>query len=227
MKIWPFDEYAEGSNGTRIANADLKRALAPFEKIRAAVGDAMDIHVEFHSLWDLPTAIEIAAALAPYRPYWFEDPIKMVNADALADYRRRTDVRVTASETLGTRWAFRDFFERRAVSVAMFDIAWCGGLSEAKKIATLAEAYQLPIAPHDCTGPVGLTAAVHLSLNCPNALVQEVVRAFYSDWYRELVTQLPPLERGFITAPAGPGLGTDLQPDLARRPDATVRVSRR
>jgi L-alanine-DL-glutamate epimerase-like enolase superfamily enzyme len=227
MKIWPFDEYAEASNGTRIASADLKRALAPFEKIRTAVGDAMDIHVEFHSLWDLPTAIEIAAALAPYDPYWFEDPIKMVNADALADYRRRTNVRVTASETLGTRWAFREFFERRAVSVAMFDIAWCGGLSEAKKIATLAEAYQLPIAPHDCTGPVGLTAAVHLALNCPNALVQEVVRAFYSDWYRELVTQLPPLERGSITAPAGPGLGTELHPGLTDRPDATVRVSRR
>ena len=226
MKIWPFDEYAESSNGTRIAPADLKRALAPFEKIRRAVGDDMDIHVEFHSLWDLPTAIEIAQALAPYRPYWFEDPIKMTNLEALADYRRRTNVRVTASETLGTRWAFRELFDRQAVSVAMLDIAWCGGISEARKIATMAEAYHLPIAPHDCTGPVVLTASVHLALNSPNALVQEVVRAFYSDWYRELVTALPPLERGFITAPAGPGLGVDLVPDLVRRPDAIVRVTR-
>ncbi len=167
MKIWPFDEYAESSNGTRIAPADLKRALAPFEKIRRAVGDDMDIHVEFHSLWDLPTAIEIAQALAPYRPYWFEDPIKMTNLEALADYRRRTNVRVTASETLGTRWAFRELFDRQAVSVAMLDIAWCGGISEAKKIATMAEAYHLPIAPHDCTGPVVLTASVHLALNSP------------------------------------------------------------
>ena len=226
MKIWPFDEYAESSNGTRISPADLKKALAPFEKIRRAVGDDMDIHVEFHSLWDLPTAIEIAQALAPYRPYWFEDPIKMTNLDALADYRRRTNVRVTASETLGTRWAFRELFERQATSVAMLDVAWCGGISEAKKIATMAEAYHLPIAPHDCTGPVVLTASVHLALNCPNALVQEVVRAFYSDWYRELVTALPPLDRGFIAAPAGPGLGVELLPDLLRRPDATVRTSR-
>jgi L-alanine-DL-glutamate epimerase-like enolase superfamily enzyme len=226
MKIWPFDEYAESSNGTRISPGDLAQALAPFEKIRRAVGDDMDIHVEFHSLWDLPTAIEIAQALAPYRPYWFEDPIKMTNLDALADYRRRTNVRVTASETLGTRWAFRELFERQAASVAMLDVAWCGGVSEAKKIATMAEAYHLPIAPHDCTGPVVLTASVHLALNAPNALVQEVVRAFYSDWYRELVTALPPLDRGFITAPAGPGLGIDLLPDIARRPDATVRVSR-
>lgn len=226
MKIWPFDEYAETSNGTRIAPSDLKQALVPFEKIRRAVGDDMDIHVEFHSLWDLPTAIEIAQALAPYRPYWFEDPIKMTNLDALADYRRRTNVRVTASETLGTRWAFRELFERQAASVAMLDVAWCGGISEAKKIATMAEAYHLPVAPHDCTGPVVLTASVHLALNCPNALVQEVVRAFYSDWYRDLVTALPPLDRGFITAPAGPGLGIDLLPDLVRRPDATVRTSR-
>jgi L-alanine-DL-glutamate epimerase-like enolase superfamily enzyme len=226
MKIWPFDEYAESSNGTRISPADLKKALAPFEKIRRAVGDDMDIHVEFHSLWDLPTAIEIAQALAPYRPYWFEDPIKMTNLDALADYRRRTNVRVTASETLGTRWAFRELFERQATSVAMLDVAWCGGVSEAKKIATMAEAYHLPIAPHDCTGPVVLTASVHLALNCPNALVQEVVRAFYSDWYRELVTGLPPLDQGFITAPGGAGLGIDLLPDLVRRPDATVRTSR-
>jgi galactonate dehydratase len=225
MKIWPFDEYAESSNGTRIAPADLERALVPFEKIRRAVGDDMDIHVEFHSLWDLPTAIEIAQALAPFRPYWFEDPIKMTNLDALADYRRRTNVRVTASETLGTRWAFRELFERQATSVAMLDVAWCGGISEAKKIAAMAEAYQLPIAPHDCTGPVVLTASVHLALNCPNTLVQEVVRAFYSDWYRELVTALPPLDQGFITAPAGPGLGIDLLPDLVRRPDATVRTS--
>ncbi len=226
MKIWPFDEYAESSNGTRIAPADLARALVPFEKIRRAVGDDMDIHVEFHSLWDLPTAIEIAQALAPYRPYWFEDPIKMTSLEALADYRRRTNVRVTASETLGTRAAFRELFERQAASVAMLDIAWCGGISEAKKIATMAEAYQLPIAPHDCTGPVVLTASVHLALASPNALVQEVVRAFYTDWYRELVTALPPLERGFISAPAGPGLGVELLPDLARRPDATVRVTR-
>lgn len=107
----------------------------------------------------------------------------------------------------------------------MFDIGWCGGLTEAKKIATMAEAYQLPIAPHDCTGPVLLTAAVHLSLNCTNTLVQEVVRAFYNGWYGELVTQLPPLEKGFISAPPGPGLGTQLQPDVLKRKDARIRRS--
>ncbi len=226
MKIWPFDEYAEASNGTYISSADLRTAMKPFEKIRKAVGDKMDIHVEFHSLWNLPTAIKIAKALEQFDPFWYEDPIKMDNLDAIAEFARRTDVWVTASETLATRWAFRDLFEKRAVSVCMFDVGWTGGITEAKKIAAMAEAYQLPIAPHDCTGPVLLTSSVHLSMNCPNTLVQEVVRAFYTDWYGKLVTQLPPLENGYISAPQGRGLGTKLQPDVLKRKDARIRVSK-
>lgn len=226
MKIWPFDAYAEKSGGLRIERDELARALEPFEKIRKAVGNRMDIHVEFHSLWNLPTAIRIAAALEPFDPYWFEDPIKMDNLDALAEYAHRTPVWVTASETLATRWAFRELMEKHAVSVVMLDVMWCGGLTEAKKIASLAEIHALPLAAHDCTGPVGLTAAVHLSLNAPNALVQEMVRAFYFDWYGDLVTRLPPLKKGQIDAPAGPGLGTELNPDVPRRRDAVVRISK-
>ncbi len=226
MKIWPFDEAAEASNGTDISKADLKKSLRPFEQIRKAVGDRVDIHVEFHSMWQLPAAIKIAKALEPFEPYWYEDPVKMNNLDALADYARRTDVWVTASETIATRWGFRALFEKQAVSVCMLDVGWAGGLSEAKKIATMAEAYQLPIAPHDCTGPVLLTASVHLSMNCPNTLVQEMVRAFYYDWYGKLVTQLPPVKDGYITAPKGPGLGTKLQPAVLKRKDAVRRISR-
>jgi L-alanine-DL-glutamate epimerase-like enolase superfamily enzyme len=226
MKIWPFDEAAEASNGSYISNADLKKAMKPFEQIRKAVGDKMDIHVEFHSMWNLPTAIRIAEALEQFDPFWYEDPIKMNNIDAVADYAHRTNVWVTASETLGTRWGFRELFEKQAVSVCMLDVGWTGGLSEAKKIATMAEAYSLPVAPHDCTGPILLTASVHLSLNCPNTLVQEMVRAFYYDWYGNLVTQLPPVKDGYISAPKGPGLGTKLQASVLKRKDVTRRVSK-
>jgi L-alanine-DL-glutamate epimerase-like enolase superfamily enzyme len=90
----------------------------------------------------------------------------------------------------------------------------------------MAEAYALPVAPHDCTGPILLTASVHLSLNCPNTLVQEMVRAFYYDWYGNLVTQLPPVKDGYITAPKGPGLGTKLQASVLKRKDVTRRVSK-
>ncbi len=227
MKIWPFDLAAEKSGGTYISNQDLKMALVPFEKIRRAVGDKMDIHVEFHSLWQLPPAIKIAKAIEEFNPFWFEDPIKMNNLDALANYASRTNVWVTCSETLGSRWAFRDLFNKNAVSICMLDVGWTGGLSEAKKIASMAEANSLPIAPHDCTGPVLLTASVHLALNAPNTLVQEIVRAFYYDWYKKFVTQLPPIENGFISAPDGPGLGIELLPEVSLRKDANIQISRK
>jgi L-alanine-DL-glutamate epimerase-like enolase superfamily enzyme len=89
----------------------------------------------------------------------------------------------------------------------------------------MAEAHQLPVAPHDCTGPIVLVASTHLSINAPNALIQETVRAYYSGWYRELVTTLPDIADGTIAAPTGPGLGTELLPDLHLRPDANVRRS--
>ena len=107
----------------------------------------------------------------------------------------------------------------------MLDIGWCGGLGEAKKIATMAEAYELPVAPHDCTGPVLLTASVHLALASPNALVQEVVRAVYVGWSRALVDERPPLANGFIAPTEAPGLGIKLKRGLLERPDATVKVS--
>ena len=223
MKIWPLDPAAEASGGLYISRPDLERALEPFAKIRRAVGDKMDVMLECHSLWNLPTAVRIAEAMKPYDPFWIEDPIKMDSLASLGEYKRRAGVPVTASETLSTRWGFRDLLEQQAVDVVMLDLSWVGGLSEAKKIAAMAEAWHLPVAPHDCTGPIVLAASVHLSINAPNALIQETVRAFYTSWYQELVTNLPPIERGMIRPPEGPGLGTRLLPDLVRRGDAIVR----
>lgn len=225
MKIWPFDPYAERSGGHYISPADLHVALEPFRKIRKAVGDAMEIMVEFHALWDLPCAKRIAAALEEFSPFWYEDPITGNDAGALAEYARSTRVPVTVSETLAGRPAFRNLLEQRIPGVVMFDISWCGGVSEARKIASMAEAYQLPVAPHDCTGPVVLTASTHLSMNAPNALIQETVRAYHSDWYRDLVTRLPEIDGGYIVPPDGAGLGTELVPGLRDRADATVRVT--
>jgi galactonate dehydratase len=225
MKIWPFDTAAHASGGLYISDDDLQTGLEPFRKIRRAVGNKIDIMVELHTLWNLPTAIRIAKALEEVQPFWYEDPIKMNNLDALAQFAASTHVPTTASETLGTRWPFREMFEKRAVGIAMLDLGWVGGLSEARKIATMAEAYAIPIAPHDCTGPVVWTASVHLSIHAPNALVQESVRAFYTGWYRELLTELPRVERGYVTPPPGPGLGTSLLPDLRHRPGVQVVAS--
>jgi galactonate dehydratase len=225
MKIWPFDPAAQETGGLYITPAQIKTALAPFEKIRQAVGDRMEIMVEFHSLWNLPTAKQIARALAPYAPTWFEDPIRMNSPQALAEYARSTDVWVCASETLGSRWPYKEFLERDAIHVAMVDLCWTGGLTEGRKIAALAETWQRPFAPHDCTGPVGFAAAVHASFSQPNTLIQESVRAFYTGWYKELVTAVPRIENGFVYPMEGVGLGLDLQPAVFDRPDLRVRRS--
>ena len=219
MKIWPFDHAAENNGGLHISPAELRRALEPFEKIRKAVGDKMDIMVEFHSLWNLPTACRIAEAVKPFQPYWMEDPVKMDSLSVVGEYRQHTGLTVTASETLSYRTGYKDLLEAKAVDIVMPDLSWCGGISEAKKIATMVEAHQLPVAPHDCTGPVVLTASSHLSLNAPNALLQETVRAFYTGWYKEIVTALPIIEEGYLRLEPNPGLGLELLPDFLKRND--------
>jgi L-alanine-DL-glutamate epimerase-like enolase superfamily enzyme len=149
----------------------------------------------------------------------------MDNLDALSQFKASTRISTCASETVATRWSFREMLERRATSIVMLDIAWVGGVSEARKVATMAEAHHLPFAPHDCTGPVTLMASVHLCMNGPNALIQEVVRAFNAGWYPRLVTSLPRIEEGYAYAPEGPGLGLALLPEVLRRDDLTVRTS--
>ena len=180
MKIWPFDIAAERTHGLDISADELRMALVPFEKIRKAVGDRMDIMVEFHSLWQLPPAQRIARALAEFDTYWHEDPVRMDSLETLKAYAGHSRAMICASETLAYPHAFRDYLATGVAGVAMLDLSWCGGISEARKIAGMAEAHQIPVAPHDCTGPVVLCASTHLSLNAPNALVQESVRAFYN-----------------------------------------------
>ncbi|MBF9020048.1 mandelate racemase/muconate lactonizing enzyme family protein [Rhodobacterales bacterium HKCCA1058] len=225
MKIWPFDAAAEANEGSHISAEELKLALSPFEKIRRAVGDQMDIMVEFHSMWQLTPAIRIARALQPYQTYWHEDPIRMDNFAALSRYAQESPAPVCASETLNGIGAFRDLLAAQAAGVVMLDLSWCGGLTAARKIAAMAEAEKLPVAPHDCTGPVVLAASTHLSLSAPNALIQESVRAFYKGWYAEIVTCLPEVKNGQISVSRSPGLGMELIPDLDRAFTTARRVS--
>jgi galactonate dehydratase len=227
MKIWPFDIAAERTGGLDISAAELKGALEPFEKIRKAVGDRIDIMVEFHSLWQLPAAQRIARALAPYDTYWHEDPVRMDSLETLKAYAPHSTAMICASETLAYPHAFRDYLATGVAGVAMLDLSWCGGLSEARKIAGMAEAHHIPVAPHDCTGPVVFMASCHFSLHARNALIQESVRAFYTGWYTELVTDLPIVKDGHITLPDAPGLGLKLLPGLKGRADAVVRRSER
>lgn len=225
MKIWPFDGAATESDGQYVSAKAMRQGLEVFEKIRLAVGDKIEVMCEFHSMWNVTSALSIARELKQYRPFWAEDPIKMDSPGALADYRRLAQIPVCGSETLAAQGAFRDHLAAHALDYVMLDLSWCGGITEARKIASLADAYQKPIAPHDCTGPVVLMASLHLGLASPNAIFQEVVRAFLSTFYKDLVTELPVLENGYLLRPDKPGLGTALSPAVKRDPESTTRRS--
>lgn len=225
MKIWPFDPAAIANDGRFISAEDMRKALEPFEKIRKRVGDKMQIMVEFHCLWNLPTIKRIARELEAFDPTWYEDPIRMNSVSALKELAASTSVPICASETLGSRFPYKDMLEAGAIGVVMTDLVWTGGLTEGRKIASLADTYHRPYAPHDCTGPVAYVAAVHSSLSQPNTLIQESVRAFYTGWYKELVTELPKIENGHVLPMQGPGLGTELLPSVFERSDLTTRKS--
>jgi len=225
MKIWPFDPFSERTDGSLLSAQDLEVGLTPFRKIREAVGDRIEIMAEFHSLWNLDQAKRIARALEQYRPFWAEDPIKMSDVATLAEYARSTRIPVCASETLGGMAPFRDILQAQAADVIMLDIGWCGGLTEARKIAALAESYQRPVAPHDCNGPIVWVASIQFMLHIPNALVMEAVRAYFTTWYQDIVTDVPRVEGGYIYGLPGAGLGTRLQPDLLKRSGVQVKRS--
>jgi len=226
MKIWPLDFAAIDSDGFYVSTADLDKAIEPFAKIRDAVGDKMDVMVECHSLWRFPAILKVAAALEQFDPFWIEDPIRNDSLEAYGDFAASTSIPICASETLGGKWAFRDLLDTGAASIIMPDVAWCGGITETRKIADLADTYHRPVAPHDCQGPVVLQTSVHLSLALPNALIQESVRAFYAGWYGELVDPVPQPVDGYFLPPEGPGLGIELLPDVLKRKDASIVSSK-
>jgi galactonate dehydratase len=226
MKIWPFDPIARENNGNYISADQMRRAIEPLRLIREEVGDAIDVAIEFHGFWNLPSAIKIARALETYKPMWLEEMLPQDNLAAYAELARSTQVPLCLSERLMTRWGFRELLENRAASIIMPDIAWCGGISEGKKIATMAETYYLPIAPHNCGGPILHFATAHFSANITNLYIMESVRRHYHDEYEGLVTRkLIPDASGDLPLPPGPGLGVELSSEVLSREDAVVRKS--
>lgn len=226
MKIWPLDPFAVKTNGSTISAEDLEKGLEPFRKIREAVGNKIEVMCELHSLWNVPTAMRICQALEKYDVFWAEDPIcKMDDIQSLQYLRSKTRTPICGSETLGGAVTFRQMLAAGTFDYAMLDVGWCGGLTEARKISTLAECYGIPISPHDCTGPIAFWTAIQLSFHSSAALYQEVVRANVATWYKDLVTDLPEIVDGQIKLPKNPGIGANLLPSVKERPDAVVRVT--
>lgn len=226
MKIWPFDAAAEQSRGTAISSADLRTGLDRIAAIRDAVGDRIDIMLEYHSLWNRAPAERILREVDDFDPFWHEDPIPMADIHALAGLRDRVRGPIAGSESHGSSAWFRDAFRADAVDYAHYDIGWVGGLSEGLKVAHLAAANGRLIAPHDCTGPVVWIANLHLALSQPNALILESVRAFYLGLYRTFVTELPTIRKGRAMAMTAPGLGTELSEELLSNSETQIECTR-
>jgi L-alanine-DL-glutamate epimerase-like enolase superfamily enzyme len=225
MKIWPFDEVAHANDGQYITVAQVDQCLEPIRKIRDAVGRRMDVMIELHGLWQPLPAAQICRALEEFEPFWVEDAIKLRDLQAVARLAESTRLPFALGETVGNRFELKRLLDTGAADIVMFDVSWAGGLSEARRLIALAETYDRPIAPHDCTGPVVLTAGVHLAVSSPNAFLQETVRTLCTDLYPQLVTELPVISGGYAVPQTGPGLGLDLQPGFESRADARVRIT--
>jgi len=187
----------------------LKDNVTRFRAIRETVGEDVDILVEGHWSWTVSEAIRVARALEPYNPYWLEDPIgihngdiSMEDVDGLAELAAAVDVPVAAGETFSTKYGFRRIVEKRAVDVMIIDILRAGGITEWIKAASLAEAFNVPVASH-CLHDFSR----HLVAAVPNGLIVE-----YMPWWDMIYKEPPQVVDGCFTIADTPGVGLELDP---------------
>jgi galactonate dehydratase len=192
-----------------LSAAELNRAMAIVGAVRDAAGSDVDLLIEGHGRFDVPTACTVARELAPFKPLFFEEPVPPDNLDALADVRRRSPVNIAAGERLYHRTQFVELFEKRAADVVQPDLSHAGGLAECKKIAAMAEAYRLPVAPHNPSGPVANAATLQLAACTPNFYMLETM-VDDVPWRSQLTTESLVFKDGWFEIPDRPGLGLEL-----------------
>jgi galactonate dehydratase len=184
--------------------------------MRDAVGESVDIMVDCHGRHGVANAIEFCRVLAPYRPYFIEEPVPPENVDALAEVRRASPVPIATGERRITRYEFRELFEKQACQVIQPDLCHCGGLWEAKKIAAMAETYYMGVAPHNPLGPVANAAALHFALSTPNFLIQEDMLSDVP-WRFDVVQHALKTEDGYWLVSDAPGLGIEVNEAAAAK----------
>jgi galactonate dehydratase len=188
----------------------LRGTARRMEAVRKAVGDAVDVGLDPHARTFEPyKARELTEAVRPHRPMFVEEPLRPENIPALAALRREVGVPIATGEMLYTKYAFRDVLAGRAADILQPDLLLCGGLLEAKKIAAMAEAHYVSVAPHNPLGPVSTAVAVQFAASTPNFLILEY-QPDQSGPERDLVRRPIALEGGYIRIPDQPGLGVEL-----------------
>lgn len=211
MKWDPF-----GKNYLQISNKDLDKALRCVAAVRDAVGNDVDLLIEGHGRFDVPTGIKIAKELEVFKPMFFEEPVPPDNLEALKAVRDKSPVAISAGERLYSRWDYRKLFDTRAADYIQPDISHAGGIMELKKIAAEAESRYIPFAPHNPSGPVANAATLQLAATCPNFCILEIM---YSDvvWRGDVVNENLSYKDGYITIPDKPGLGIEINEDECQK----------
>jgi galactonate dehydratase len=215
MKFDPFGQQ----NYYTISLEEAQLAEDRVAAVRAAVGPNVDILVEAHAKFSVATAIQLGKRLEKYRPLWYEEPVSQENVFEMAEVRQRVDIPIATGERLYTKFPFAQLLHARAADVFQPDIANAGGITELKKIAAMAEAHHVMMAPHNVCSPVGAIAEMHLCASLVNFLIQEYHAEFYTEHYFTVLRGFPRQQGGYVTLSDAPGLGLELdEVEIAKHP---------
>ena len=209
--------YLDGELSPR-AEAEAIEILAA---AREAVGPETEILIDAHGLYNVPTAVRLANKMAAYNIHWFEEPVPPESWKALKQVKEQVSTAICTGERLHTRWEFVPIFENGLADFIMPDVTWTGGISELKKIATMAEAYYIPISPHDASGPVNVMAGAQVMMTVPNFYKLEVHRYDLSS-YNVLIDQPLEVRSGHLFVPDRPGLGIELNLETLEKYEVDV-----
>ncbi|HLI33786.1 MAG TPA: mandelate racemase/muconate lactonizing enzyme family protein, partial [Terriglobia bacterium] len=202
-----------------IESADvLKHSARCVEAMRKAAGDSIDIMLDLHARTTPAAAIQFGRLLTDYNLYWYEEPCWPEHVDGLVEVARALPFPIATGERLVGRWQFRELLEKRACAIVQPDVSHCGGISEARRIAAMAETYNMSVACHNPQGPISTAASLHVGFAVPNYLIQEVVRKDVP-WRNDVVTEPISMEGGVAQPPSAPGLGIDInEKEAAKHP---------
>ncbi len=224
IKYCPFDRVGNKNKGEYISQKDIEQSLTWIKRVQDAVGADLDIGCEFHSIWNLPSAIRIAKALEPFNVLFLEDMLLQDNMQAYVSLNQETSIPLVVSERLATRFGFREMFEAKAAEIAMYDLTWCGGISEGKKISDLANTYYIPTMMHTAGGPILWYASVHLAAAVTNLHFVESVYPYWKERDPFFFANTPQVENGCVHPPDLPGLGLQFNPGLFDRKELIVET---
>jgi galactonate dehydratase len=189
---------------------ELKLMVDQAFEIREAVGSSLDLAIDLHGRYDATAGIKIAQAVEPLNLLWLEEPVPPENIDAIAKITHATRTPICAGENAYLRYGFREILQKQAVDIIMPDISKCGGLSECRKMANMAEIYYIPFAPHNNSSALSTVADAHVCASVPNFLALEFHRYGDPTWNDVIDADTPAIQQGHVVLNEKPGIGVEL-----------------